>query len=229
MMLNNKDRAAGSLSEIIDSYIGQKNPSCLELVYQKPRSLLEANQVIEIFRSRLEKSRMPANHVARSYGVSEKTIRDIWHGRTWKHITWRMDGSETWIPKKSGRPAGSKDRVPRKGRRTGPTALSTAIPTKAQEPSTEAASDSDHLITTPVLPCQWPALDLSAGQSSTKLTNGLNNIHHHRNECSESHPTLSLSVSTNSMISIDDVLFRWVDLTTSCSASQDPFVEDWSC
>jgi hypothetical protein len=56
--------------------------------------------------------------VAHTYGVSEKTIRDIWKGRTWQEETWHLDTTRP-MPVQSrtqGRPKGSKDRAPRKSK-----------------------------------------------------------------------------------------------------------------
>ena len=46
------------------------------------------------------------------YGVSEKTIRDVWSGRTWCNIT-GMPRNPNRRPH-SGRPKGAKDKKPRK-------------------------------------------------------------------------------------------------------------------
>jgi hypothetical protein len=65
------------------------------------------------------KSKIPsATKVARFYGVSEKTIRDIWTGRTWAAQTWHLDKSRVLKIKPTGRPIGRRDTKPRKPRQS---------------------------------------------------------------------------------------------------------------
>jgi hypothetical protein len=89
----------------------------------KPRAVLVKEQVMDIFRLSAvrspEQKKPTATSVAKKYGVNEKTIRDIWRGRTWHEETLPLDADR--IPKKmakTGRPLGRKDRAPRKSRRT---------------------------------------------------------------------------------------------------------------
>ena len=49
----------------------------------RSRNILCDREVFEIFMMPRENAR----HVAELYGVSEKTIRDIWVGRTWFRVT----------------------------------------------------------------------------------------------------------------------------------------------
>lgn len=55
--------------------------------------------------------------LAKMYGISVKTVRDIWIGRTWYRATYHLDTSRAptidRLLKKSGRPKGSKDSKPR--------------------------------------------------------------------------------------------------------------------
>jgi hypothetical protein len=59
----------------------------------KTRVMLTRSQAIAIYRVRLENKvpkpigRTTAAAVARMYGVNEKTVRDIWNGRTWRKDT----------------------------------------------------------------------------------------------------------------------------------------------
>jgi hypothetical protein len=80
----------------------------------KPRAVLTKSQAITIFQLKLNVS--SATKIARSYGVSEKTVRDIWTGRTWATETWHLDPSRVVKIKQSGRPLGSRDSKPRKPR-----------------------------------------------------------------------------------------------------------------
>ena len=55
----------------------------------QPRAVLTEKEAIEIycFKYSLSSSDLSSNRIARKYGVSPKTIRDIWNGRTWKRST----------------------------------------------------------------------------------------------------------------------------------------------
>ena len=84
----------------------------------KPRAVLDLQQVIQIFQSRhaaVQLTGASSLSVARCFGVSEKTVRDIWTGRTWHNETAHLDPSRparTLAP--PGRPVGRKDSVPRR-------------------------------------------------------------------------------------------------------------------
>jgi hypothetical protein len=86
----------------------------------KPRAVLSKDQVVNIFRLSVnspDKVRPSATSVAKQYNVSEKTIRDIWRGRTWHEETLPFDCCRR--PRKAvktGRPLGRKDSAPRKRR-----------------------------------------------------------------------------------------------------------------
>jgi hypothetical protein len=76
---------------------------------------------MDIFRLSLthapHKERPTAVSVARAFHVSEKTVRDIWSGRTWHNETLPLDVNR--IPRaarKTGRPPGRCDSKPRKPR-----------------------------------------------------------------------------------------------------------------
>ena len=56
---------------------------------------------------------MTATKLSVMYGVSEKAVRDIWTGRTWAKETWHLDMTRTLSNKRTGRPKGSKDTIPR--------------------------------------------------------------------------------------------------------------------
>jgi hypothetical protein len=63
------------------------------------------------------KERDRAGHLARVFGVSIKTIRDIWVGRTWYRATFQLDPNKPVetdrLSKRPGRPKGVKDSKPR--------------------------------------------------------------------------------------------------------------------
>ena len=54
-----------------------------------PRARLTQDQAIEIFKMRSSAS--SAISIAESHRVSEKTVRDIWIGRTWSRETCHLD------------------------------------------------------------------------------------------------------------------------------------------
>jgi hypothetical protein len=87
-------------------------------ISNKPRSILTAVQAVEIFRHSLKNildpTRKSAAALSRAYGVNEKTVRDIWNGRTWAEET------QPLVPHRPirhsgppGRPRGCLDRAPR--------------------------------------------------------------------------------------------------------------------
>ena len=84
------------------------------------RAILTDEQAQEIFRKKPSphsKGRERAAALARMYGVSIKTVRDIWVGRTWYRATYHLDASKPpaieRLAKKLGRPKGIKDSKPR--------------------------------------------------------------------------------------------------------------------
>ena len=97
--------------------------SSIDSQTKKRRVVLTNDQAREIFKSKPSSttSRIgSASQMARSYGVSPKTIRDIWVGRTWYWATYDLDlskpASMERLQKKIGRPQGAKDRGPRRSK-----------------------------------------------------------------------------------------------------------------
>ena len=97
--------------------------TCLSVdpeIHKTGRIVLSNEDAREIFMSKpdLLCRGHAATHLARQYGVSPKTIRDIWHRRTWYWATHDLEGcpSNHRVPKKIGRPKGAKDTQPRKRR-----------------------------------------------------------------------------------------------------------------
>ena len=78
------------------------------------RAKLTESDVISIFKAKA--IRNIASKIGREYGVSEKTIRDIWSGRTWAKETWHLEPSRTLVLRQVGRPRGIKDSKPRQKR-----------------------------------------------------------------------------------------------------------------
>jgi hypothetical protein len=85
----------------------------------RPRAVLSKVQAIEIFQIKLaaDDSMIPspsAECVAVTFGISEKTVRDIWKGRTWARETYHLDPTRPVLEKKGfGRLQGSEDSMPR--------------------------------------------------------------------------------------------------------------------
>ena len=105
----------------------------------KPRAILTSQQAIAIFRLKLasDGTRPSASTVSRVYGVSEKTIRDIWNGRTWFEDTARFEPTRPMRNARPlGRPKGRKDRVPRRSRQS----KSSRRPTEDADDSSDPAT-----------------------------------------------------------------------------------------
>ena len=88
------------------------------------RAILSSQQVRAIFVSKPPNSsnqRSHASDLSKVYGVSPKTIRDIWIGRTWYRETCFLDRTKPVcserLDKKIGRPMGAKDMRPRSKKR----------------------------------------------------------------------------------------------------------------
>ncbi len=84
--------------------------------------------------------------------VSEKTVRDIWTGRTWSRETWHLDTSRNLQLKQLGRPKGCRDSQPRKQRGSG-LPLSRSCPSRCWTEMSSSAfdhrrhtSDTNHLL-----------------------------------------------------------------------------------
>lgn len=84
------------------------------------RNILTGDQAQVIFSFRpqpFSKHRDRASTLAKMYGISAKSVRDIWCGRTWYRETYHMDPSKApemdRLLKKAGRPKGVKDSKPR--------------------------------------------------------------------------------------------------------------------
>ena len=105
----------------------------------KASSVLSKEQAIGIFKLSLVQSpgrkRKTATSVAKEFRVSEKTIRDIWSGRTWHVETMPLDPSRSpRAAKKNGRPLGRKDSLPRKSRKSTNSTTINTTPTDREQP-----------------------------------------------------------------------------------------------
>jgi hypothetical protein len=87
------------------------------------RAILTEDQAREIFLSKPNDSFIPninkscAALLAKNFGVTIKTVRDVWIGRTWYRSTYDLDPSRPVsherLHKQPGRPKGAKDTKPR--------------------------------------------------------------------------------------------------------------------
>jgi hypothetical protein len=74
----------------------------------KPRARLTKDQVVQIFKSKLNLPQLSSGIPATLYRVSEKAIRDIWKGRTWSRETQHIDTSRTLQFTQPGRSKGRR-------------------------------------------------------------------------------------------------------------------------
>jgi hypothetical protein len=87
--------------------------------FSRPRAILSEAQAIDIFKIKLAANTSmracPSPvQIAALFGVSEKTVRDIWKGRTWAKQTYRLDSTrQVPIKQRCCRPRGSKGSRPR--------------------------------------------------------------------------------------------------------------------
>jgi hypothetical protein len=89
-------------------------------IKRQGRAFLTEEQAQVIFRHKpisYDQGKHKAGILARIYGVSSKTVRDVWVGRTWYRAAFHMDHTKPFSPerlaKKAGRPKGAKDNKPR--------------------------------------------------------------------------------------------------------------------
>jgi hypothetical protein len=83
-----------------------QSPTALQTRTCRPRARLSEEQVIQIFCCRNEQK--SPTIVSRLYGVNEKTVRDIWSGRTWSKKTRYLDASNWLSGLRTPRPIGTK-------------------------------------------------------------------------------------------------------------------------
>ena len=89
-------------------------------IEKKKRTVLSEQDARHIFQNKPPqgaRDRKHADVLASFYGVSVKTIHDIWNGRTWYRSTCHLDPSKPVnlhrLQRKPGRPLGAKDSKPR--------------------------------------------------------------------------------------------------------------------
>ena len=88
-----------------------------------------------------------ASSVAVMFGVTAKTVRDIWMGRTWYRETLHLDPSRSdareRLLKRAGRPKGAKDGKPRKPKQSfSPTLCTNSVLTYSMAVRCDSEVDS---------------------------------------------------------------------------------------
>jgi hypothetical protein len=199
------------------------HPFVSDCAPKRARSVLTDEQAVEIFRLKFTSHQSarppPATHVAKWYGVSEKTIRDIWKGRTWRLETWHLDTTRPFPDKQRGRPIGSKDRRPRTVRRT--------------------AIDDDTNTAIVFVSSQVTQMHTEDASSSTPGS-GPTTHHDDAGPCdghaSETTPRewgrtcVDEEIQgTQQASTIDWLLQEWADAPSGAPDCYDPFRDDWSC
>jgi hypothetical protein len=106
-----------------DSHPTAPNLHFVDKIVREGNTVLTEQEAREIFSLKPNPLGTPTPNrahtvaLANAYGVSIKTIRDIWVGRTWFRSTFDLDPSQPASParlqKQLGRPKGSKDTKPR--------------------------------------------------------------------------------------------------------------------
>ena len=208
----------------------------------RPRAVLNIQQAIEIFtlRPNSDSQSLTAAGVGLRFGVNEKTVRDIWAGRTWSHATIHLLASDEPLPSKYraplrlGRPKGSRDTKPRKRRELsgevqnlecGKVPISPNSSEQSDESSSKAIPDSlidvgsecsrasatsDNQPSIPIKPC-----------SNECFVSAMNSV------CA----TQAVTRCSSILSSIDATLYAW-EQERCCSAETsrvfiDPFSKDW--
>ena len=195
----------------------------------RPRAVLDPQQVLNIFRLRpsANAAASTAAAVGVRFGVNEKTVRDIWVGRTWRHATIQLLTRDEALPaqyhppKSLGRPKGSKDRTPRK--RSDCNRLSTHFLKRSEaQPLHHAATFDNPAPATHSLKDQFESTmpELLESQKSDSVFDD--------RQCLHSVASTSVGFDT---CPIDTVLYKWnmqpSILKSSSVASIDPFANDW--
>jgi hypothetical protein len=188
--------------------MAQARRAALPKIAAKPRAVLTRADVIAIFQIKATLALASATKVAKFYGVSEKTIRDVWTRRTWAVETWHLDPSSALNMKQPGRPLGSRDSKPRKQRQpfTESSPLS-QFSSSAQDAACGTVHDDQILLEEEVWVCDEQIIfqESAGGHDSDGI---------HAGWCAPSK-------------SIDDELFEW-EQGRQADFWLDPFHEGWA-
>ena len=190
----------------------------------KPRAKLSEAQVLTIFHART--SALTAPNVAMVFGVSDKTVRDIWKGRTWSRETWHLDKSRSLQIKELGRPKGSRDTKPRTKRviHRDELAASTGSTAHCQVPSQPCSAHTDRrgvaghafmqdAVDGPLAEhAHWMAKHALSADSGA---------------CIQDSGAVQRSSRIRGHASVDEQLHCWDEFWCT-STSEDPFRGDWN-
>ena len=192
----------------------------------KARARLSKAEVIQIFKLRVCTDRtsklQTALEVARTYCVNDKTVRDIWNGRTWAHETKHIDRDKEMSPSRLGRPKGHKDSKPRQRRSVGKCNLDSAIRQKAQKKSHHADgafSKHGHLKR-----LNFFHFDIKTSLDREQTISDGDVAQHALSVLKAFHFARS---SSSHFESIDTRLYAWDQDPTSSPEFHDPFQDDW--
>ena len=175
----------------------------------KPRARLTEDRVLEIFK--LKDSSKSASLLGALHGVSEKTVRDIWTGRTWSMETQHLDTSRPIVIKIAGRPKGSMDSKPRKQK-------GQSVQNRLRQSHQSLGSNNKHSLPRSTTPCP-----LSVDEKY---------VHDNHSDCDfklwtgPQGPASHVQASMH-RTSVDDELHEWKERSW-CSPLTDPFRRDWT-
>jgi hypothetical protein len=183
-----------------------------------PHARLTQEQAVAIFKVR--GSAPSAVSIAACFGINEKTVRDIWTGRTWSRETSHLDPTRTVQLKQIGRPKGCRDSKPRQKRGGSTRAVSQGDTPCQCEASQKAAVHS--CCFTPQVPQEndssFPQIrpnNLEEGPCEAHESSILSGV------CSE------YWTPTTQVASLDDQLYDWGQEFWASSLNNDPFWNDW--
>jgi hypothetical protein len=175
----------------------------------KPHARLTQEQAVAIFR--VKASAPSAVKIAAYFGISEKTVRDIWTARTWSQETSHLDPTRTVELKQIGRPKGCRDSKPRKKRVDSKRGVS-QVPREAP-------------LKVAVHGCCFTPYESVPSFNSNDPNFGLHGVCDFStlsDECSEYR-----APSTSRVSSVDDQLYDWGEEFWTSSQNNDPFFNDW--
>ena len=194
----------------------------------------QARAIFQVKPSPFARDRDRAGALARAYGVSVKTVRDIWVGRTWYRATFDLDPTAPISPerlhKKPGRPKGAKDSKPR-----------------VKKPVKDEEGDSDDLVPStpanPHLPKQedatenncWKSEPLAFPRSQLRFSIETE----HDACCADAHSACApapgardapATAESRSLPEAEDLLPAWHAAPLAVIAPEllDPFHHDWA-
>ena len=205
----------------------------------KPRAVLTGMQAIQIFKLKpgtaLSTKSATATALARMYGVSEKTVRDIWTRRTWSRETCHLDPTRLLPLKHPGRPKGCKDTKPRKPRsvckqafdRRAKEVRGTLYPSHL-EPATGAQS-FDQPPTCPGSQDSFHAISSLATQDHVMDHDSIHAISATQDHVMDHGRRARDDVrrQPEPASSIDSQLHQWAQGCIALQTLQDPFGNDW--